>query len=111
MRDRRIKKGIITKPASGRLLFVVQEEGKTVSGQKMPTIPLTIEQISTWRILITEYPQYKSVVTRWQNLDATILVQEQIGEGGPCYEMRHIYLTADAVKAAARAKLVSLQGA
>ena len=100
--------GAIAKPASGRLLFVVQGEGKTVSGQKMPTIPLTIEEVSTWRVLITERPQYKSVVTKWQNLDAAILVQEQVGEGGPCYEMQHTYPNSDAAKAAARAKLASL---
>lgn len=94
----------IAKAAGGRLIFVPQGENATATGASLPTISLTRECLSNWRVSISDRGNYGSVVAAWRDKDAAEDKEVTIGDGEPTYRLRHIYPSEAAATKAAKGR-------
>ena len=59
----------IAKPTFGRLTFLEDSTGKTKSGANLPTVNLTINDLTRWRAVAADRARFNSVTARWHNYD------------------------------------------
>lgn len=90
-----------TKPVSGKLVFVTRGSGKSASGQALPVLTLTREEITSWRASLPERGRYKSVTATYHDKGRASQMSVTVGEGVPTLTLRHTYASkATAIKAA-----------
>lgn len=94
----------------GTLLFTPRGTGQSVSGQALPAVTLTPQDVTDWRASLADRDSYTAVEARWHDRDAAEEVVERVGsgEGEGVYRLRKTYTDADAAKTAAAAKLAAL---
>lgn len=91
----------VSKPAGGYLVFAHRGAAKTVSGSTMPLVKLAKEDLTSWEMQLADRFAYKSVIARWQDLDAGERKEETVGEGKPVKTLKGNYPTqAEAIQAA-----------
>ncbi|MCU7933745.1 MAG: hypothetical protein KZQ99_02555 [Candidatus Thiodiazotropha sp. (ex Dulcina madagascariensis)] len=101
--------GAVSKPANGFLLFVKRGQAKSASGQLIPPVAITADQVSNYRFTFADRGKYKSVIAHWHNTATGEREPVSAGDGRPAYTLRGSYPDQPAASAAAAAKLASLQ--
>ncbi len=96
--------GAMVKPVAGFLVMVPQGEAKSVTGQSLPMITITVDQIKQHHVTLTEANQYDAVTTYWHDIQTAKRMVVQIGEGR-VFMSRHTYADETTAKNAAKAKL------
>jgi uncharacterized protein len=97
--------GAIAKPAGGRLAVVKRGEGKSASGEDLPTVTLTPGQVSSWSATIARREVAKTVIAVYRDLAAAKDVEVKVGEGEPVRRLRHTFPDEASAKDAAEAEL------
>ena len=96
--------GAVVKPVAGFLVMVPQGEAKSVTGQSLPMITTTADQIKQHHVTQTEVSQYDAVTTYWHDTQTAKREAVQIGEGR-VFMSRHTYVDEATATNAAKAKL------
>lgn len=99
----------ICKVAANQLLFMPKQQGKTVTGQDLPTIEITDPQHSTGTITIQDRAEYQTVIAYWFDENAQEKQIERAGAGDPEYVIQKTHTDQSAAQRAATAKLHALQ--
>ncbi|MES9842950.1 MAG: hypothetical protein ABW134_20590, partial [Candidatus Thiodiazotropha endolucinida] len=97
------------KPANGFLLFVKRGRAKSASGQLIPPVAITIDQVINYRFTFADRGKYQSVIAHWHNTATGEREPVSVGDDRPAYTLRGSYPDQAAASAAAAAKLASLQ--
>ena len=84
--------------------MVPQGEAKSATGQSLPMITITADQIKQHHVTQTEANQYDAVTTYWYDTQTAKRMAVQIGEGR-VYMPRHTYVDEATAINAAKAKL------
>lgn len=94
-----------------RLIMTPRGQGKTISGNVLPTLILTPENLTRYRFTLADRGKYVAVIAYWHNTETAQKESIRAGnpEGKPVYTLRGLHPDADAAKAAARGKLNSLE--
>ena len=95
----------IAKPAGGKLVLAKRGESKTTGGQQLPTITVTLNQVTTWRVTITKRTPAGSVVAVWRDLSSAQDREAKVGNGEPVKRLRHQHSDQASAEQAARAEL------
>jgi Bacteriophage probable baseplate hub protein len=94
----------IAKPGDGQLILAKRGESLTVSGQPMPTIPVALGDVSSWRSSRSLRESAGQVVAVWQDLDTGTPVECFAGSGKPITRLRDRYPSREAAQRAADAE-------
>lgn len=94
----------IAKPAAGRLVVVKHGEGKSSSGEDLPTVTLRPGDVSNWSVNLSRRDPAGSVIAVWRDLDEASDVEVTVGEGEPVRRLRETYPDEATAKDAARAE-------
>ncbi|UIJ38739.1 hypothetical protein LWC08_03985 [Desulfobaculum bizertense] len=101
--------GAVAKANGGSLVFVKRGEGKTASGRALPEIKVTPQDVTSWRVSITERVNFRKVSAGWRDVETARDVLESAGEGSPEFRIRHSFPNKEAARKAAEAKLDAFQ--
>lgn len=94
----------IAKPAGGRLLFVNRGEGKTASGDPMPTARLNLDDVSDWRIVIAKRESAGSVVAKYRDTKQAKTFEVTVGTGEPVQRIRQAFADEASARKAAESR-------
>jgi hypothetical protein len=94
----------IAKPANGRLILAKRGESLSASGMAMPTVPIVLSDVSSWRVSRSLREAVGQVVAVWQDLDAGQPVELLAGAGAPVRRLRDRYPSREAAQRAADAE-------
>lgn len=103
------EQGAVAKPVANRLVVVPKGKSKTVSGKEIPEVPISDPENSTGQITIQERNNYQSVKAHWFDEPNQQKVAETAGSGEPMFTIRKTHGSQSEAKAAAEAKLKTLQ--
>jgi phage protein D len=94
----------------GFLIFARRGSGETVSGLAMTAVTLRPEDVTDWRVSLSDSERYDSVEARYYDRDAAeeSWVRAGSGEGESVYRLRKTYVDQSSAQAAADAKLAAL---
>jgi len=102
--------GAVAKVAGGRLVIAPTGEGKTVSGQAMPTITVQCTSTTDWTMTLTERGNYKGVKAVYHDTQTAQRGEAIEGEDGDnTHNLPHTYPTKAAAQRAAKSKHKALQ--
>lgn len=73
----------IAKPAGGKLILAPRGKSQTVSGQTMPTVTVTQDQVSSWRVTISKRVQAGTVIATWRDTGSAEDREATAGDGEP----------------------------
>ena len=96
--------GAMVKPVTGFVVMVPQGEAKSATGQSLPMITITADQIQQHHVTQTKANQYDAVITYWHDTQTAKRVAVKIGEGR-VFMSRHTYTDKASAVNAAKAKL------
>ena len=96
--------GAMVKPVAGYLVMVQQGEANSATGQPLPLMTITADQIKQHHVTQAEANQYDAVTTYWHETKTAKRMAVQIGEGR-VYMSRHTYVDEATATNAAKAKL------
>lgn len=100
----------VSKPVSGRLIFVPKGEAKSATGKAMPSISLGPNDFGNYRATQAERGKYGAVVAQWHNPATGQPESIKVGQGeGPTHTLRHKYPDAGQAQRAATAKMDALE--
>lgn len=99
----------IAKPANGYLIFAPHAEAKTVSGQTLPTIALTANDLTSWQYRAADRGKYGSVSAKWYDDQAAQAHTVTAGSGDPVFTLQKQFKDQESAWAAANAKLNALK--
>lgn len=100
----------ISKPVSGRLIFVPRGEAKSATGKSMGSTSLGPGDFNSYRATQAERGKYGAVVAQWHNPATGQPESIKVGKGeGPTHTLRHKYPDADQAQRAAAAKMDALE--
>lgn len=100
--------GAMAKPAGGTLFFVKKGKVKSAGGNALPTVELSLADITSGSVTLAERGKYKAVRAEWFDTGTAEKKAVTVGSGEPLYTLRHTYPDASGAKAAAEAKLTDL---
>lgn len=95
----------VVKPAGGKLVVAKRGESKTVSGQELPTITLTPNDRTSWRMVQSKRESAGMVVAYYHAVKQAKRHEVKVGKGEPVRRLRQYYPTQEMALAAARAEL------
>ena len=96
--------GAMVKPVAGYLVMVPRGEAKSATGQSLPLITVTADQIKQHHVTQTEARQYDAVIAYWHNTQTAKRAAVQVGEGR-VFISRHTYADETTARSSAKAKL------
>lgn len=100
----------VAKPAGPNLVFLPRDQGKTASGQVLPTITLLKSEVTRYRLVLADRTDIGHVVAYWQDKNQALRVGETVGDPDlPGKTLRQTYPTAAEARAAATSELAVLQ--
>lgn len=99
----------IAKANGGALIFVPRAGATSTTGQSMPSLSLTPENVTSGKVTISKREGYKTVISRWRDNDAAMDAEIVVGTGEPIYRIRGAYPSAEAAQRAAKGKLQAFQ--
>lgn len=97
--------GAFVKLSLGRLLFFRRGISISESGKELPTIKLSVTQISDWKLRVSDMEKFGKVIAKWHNFATGKEEDVFAGTGDPAYTMRFKFVSADRALEAAKAKL------
>lgn len=89
--------GGIVKVAGGKLLFLEPTKGTFPDGSSLPTININYNEISSYRMRISERGKYNRVIAKYYNTDMAEEEQVEVGEENPTFSIRETFT--DLIKA------------
>jgi phage protein D len=95
----------IAKPAGGKLVLAKRGEGKTASGDMLPTIALDAKDCTSWSYTEASRESAGTVIAYWHAKKHAKKIEVKLGEGEPVKRLRHFFPDEAAAKAAAQAEL------
>lgn len=95
----------IAKPAGGKLLFVKQGEGKSSSGEKLATISIVENEVSSYNWRESKSTKAGTVKASYHNLETGETEEVQAGEGEPIFSIKYQYPSKEEAERAARNRL------
>lgn len=96
----------MVKPGDGKLVVAKRGESKSASGDELPVVLMTADQVTDWRYSESSKESPGTVVAYWHDTRATAKKQSvTVGSGDPTKRLRHNYPTQEAAKAAAQSEL------
>lgn len=101
--------GAVAKPANGHLVFAEAGKSQATTGQKMPSINLGRNDISSYRCNFEDRGKFASVNATWTDHRRASKVKLTAGSGAPAFNLKHEYPTPQAAQAAAAAKMAALK--
>ncbi|MCT4575067.1 MAG: contractile injection system protein, VgrG/Pvc8 family [Alphaproteobacteria bacterium] len=94
--------GAIIKIAGGKLLFIEPTKGTFPDGSNLPTVRVDYNDISNYRMRISERGKYEKVVAKYYDMDLAEEQKIEAGEGSPVFSIRETFN--DMAKAQKRAE-------
>ena len=101
--------GAIAKPANGTLIFAPRAASKAASGTALPTVALTMGDISRWDVVIADRSNFRTVVASWHDLATGLRRDAMAGTGEPVHRMRQTFPDEASALRAARSRLAAFQ--
>ncbi len=101
--------GAFTKLSLGRLLFFRRGTSISESGKELPVIKLSENQLSDWKLRVSDLEKYGKVIAKWHNFATGKEENVFAGTGDPAYTMRYKFVSADRALEAAKAKLAEFK--
>jgi phage protein D len=95
----------MAKPAGGALAVVRRAAGLSVTGLALPSVPLTPQQVTSWRMGLSRRDAEGTVIAVWRDRAAAADVEVTAGEGEPIRRLREVFPTEASAQAAANAEL------
>lgn len=101
----------ISKPVESRLLFVPRGEASSASQQPMPALTLSREELTSYSFTLADRGKYEAAIAHWHDATTGQTHPVRVGpaESQPVYTLKGLQPDADAARAAATAKLQTLQ--
>jgi len=90
------------KPTNGVLMVLKRAEFKTMSGNLIPVIKLKPEEVTQYRVTISDRSDYQSVVASYHDIEFGEAKEVIVGKGEPV--KRYVFAFKDEATALARAK-------
>ncbi|MGS4946624.1 contractile injection system protein, VgrG/Pvc8 family [Meridianimarinicoccus sp. RP-17] len=97
----------LAKPAGGALAVVRRAAGLSVTGLPLPSLPITPQQVTSWRVELARRDAEGSVIAVWRDRAGAVDVEVTAGEGEPVRRLRQTFPTEASAQAAANAALRS----
>ena len=94
----------IAKPGDGQLVLAKRGESLSVGGQPMPTVPIALGDVSSWRSSRSLREAVGQVIAVWHDLDAGVPVECTTGSGTPIQRLKQRYPSREAAQRAADAE-------
>ncbi|MEI4262773.1 contractile injection system protein, VgrG/Pvc8 family [Roseovarius sp. D0-M9] len=94
----------IAKPGDGKLIMAKRGESLSVAGEAMPTVPIALGDVSSWRSSRSLRETVGQVVAIWHDLGAGVPVECVAGSGKPVMRLKDRYPTREAAQRAADAE-------
>lgn len=102
------KYGAILKPAAGYLVFALEAQQKSATGQPLPSVSVNRNQCSRWDYRASSRNSAKAVVATYSD-DATGQSGEvSLGQGEPAFKMAYTFTSKAEAEAAAKARLKTM---
>lgn len=95
----------VVKPAGGKLVFAKKGEGTSVTGEDIPPVTLTPNEISRYRMVTSTREDAGMVVAYWHAVKNAKRHEVKVGSGEPVTRLKMYYPTAEMALAAARSEL------
>lgn len=99
----------VVKPSGGKITVTKRGEGKTASGEELPTITLTAQDCTAFRLTSQKRDNAGTVVAYYQLTKKAALYEVKVGEGEPVKKIGKHYPTQEMALAAAKAELAKRQ--
>jgi hypothetical protein len=96
--------GGVVKPAGGKLVVAKRGESKTISGDGLPSVTMTPQDVGTWTCRTSTKEAKGTVVAYYRDTGQAKRVEISVGSGDPVKRLRHAYPNADTAKKAAQAE-------
>lgn len=94
---------------SGNLIFAKKNQGTSISGKEMPSIELSKNEISSWRLNILDRGKFGTVIAKYHNFSTGKEESISVGNEEPAYEMRYTFTDESKATEAATAKLAEFK--
>lgn len=95
----------VTKPSGGKLVMTKRGEGKTASGEEMPTVTLLASDCTAFRMTQSRRESAGTVVAYWHATKTSRRNEIKVGEGEPVRRLKYYFPTDAMALEAARAEL------
>lgn len=95
----------IVKPSGGKLVITKRGEGKTASGEDLPTISLSASDCTAFRLVSQRRENAGMVIATWHITKHSRRIEAKVGEGEPVYRIKQYFPTEEMAIAAAKAEL------
>lgn len=101
--------GAFVKLSLGRLLFFRRGTSVSESGKELPVIKLSENQLSDWKLRVSDLEKYGKVIAKWHNFATGKEEDVFYGSGDPAYTMRYKFVSAERALEAAKAKFAEFK--
>lgn len=106
--------GAICAPKDGHLLATIRRSGETASGQKIPAIEVTLDQLvsnGAYHVRLKPRSRFAKVIANYEDQAAGITRQEivKVTSEGPSMTLREVFQTRKEARRAAEAKAIELK--
>ncbi|MFS4437837.1 contractile injection system protein, VgrG/Pvc8 family [Paracoccaceae bacterium GXU_MW_L88] len=88
----------------GTLLFVKKGEGLSATGEPLPVVLITRQQVGSYRMVKATRGEFASVEAFWQDAEGATRSKVIVGSGEPVFQIRHNHPTKVEAEKAAQAK-------
>ena len=99
----------VVKPSGGKITVTKRGEGKTASGEELPTIVLTASDCTAFRLTSQKRENAGTVVAHYQVTKKAAKYDVKVGEGEPVKKIGKYYPTKEMALDAAKAELAKRQ--
>lgn len=99
----------LVKPAAGKLVFARRAESQMISGENLPPVILTKQDITSWSLNLAKRDESGTVVAYYRVGRKGQRRDVRIGEGDPVHRIRSGFSTKEMATAAARAEYAKRQ--
>jgi phage protein D len=92
------------KPGGGKLVLAKRGESKSASGEDLPVVLMTADQVTDWRYNESSKEAPGGVIAYWHDTKGARKKEVKVGDDDPTKRLRHHFPTEAAAKAAAQAE-------
>lgn len=95
----------VVKVGNGKLILAKHAESKTTSGEKLPTVEITANMVSSWRWNKSKKNEAGTVTAFWHDVGKAKRQSVTVGSGDPEVKLKQTYANESIAKAAANSDL------
>lgn len=95
----------LLKIADSKLILLPRGSGNTASGDSITPLPVFKEQVTSFRMTLSESEAFGAVTAHWKNLDSAERLPVTVGSGTPAKILKDDYVDEEAARYAAQAEL------